>query len=111
MDQYIKADLELHALLGCDAIYEPAGGGLWHKNDCRFTTPLTEFSRDQGACFALAMEHNIAIGHCENWGIYTFVHGAEYEGVHHDIANHPSKLTCGMFAVVQAVIEKLKNEK
>ena len=109
MDKYLQAEKELAELLGWKDVGtgvleglsgrppKPTGGKFWHK--------VPNWTGDNAAAFTLMVEQRLLVSVDDveieaNFGGSTFIR----------IADHPDKEAAVRYAIVQAVIAKLRSE-
>ena len=107
MDNYEKKckelDIELAALLGTPVFIDEETGHMWYEGDIYYTQELKRWTQNDAEAFRLAVEQEI------NWHL-----SRDYDeivtnyGVKLDTQDFTSDLAVVRYAIVQAVINKLK---
>lgn len=120
MDKYLEAEKRLAELLGWRYKAPKRIGvfsGWLDPNDAAHSHP-PQWCRDWTACGPLIVEYNLSPEFDNKHGCvsieyheraYNDYHG--YYRVHEHYANHPTKDTAVRYAIVQAVIAKLEQER
>lgn len=114
MDKYILAEKELAELLGYSRLTYPhfsidqcwAGFPYGKYKDEEY---IPRWARDDAEAFRLTVEHNVCPQ--EFKGCIWIGNGDDTCFQCEPLENHPDKLTAVRYAIVQAVIAKLKAEK
>lgn len=109
MNKYLKAERELALLLGWTALQDANGALVGTPPqgypECRGQAMVPSWARDNGAAFGLMVNHGIEVRNDFD-GYWVMGNGFSYS---ESFSDHESKEHCLRYAIVQAVIEKLKD--
>lgn len=109
MNKYLEAEKELAIALGYTNFQRWESNGMPVSGHIDgVVTPLKQWARD-GAAFDLMVEHNVHLTFAGDFGVSTYIDG-DVEGKLFDYTDYQSKQDCVRYAIVQAVIAKLKGK-
>lgn len=109
----IEAEKALCELKGWDVIVE-SNGSIWHAADKYFCGEIPMWARIDADCFSLMAEydcHPMAISDEEVTAGWRDVNDSPIVAVTCKLENFPNKNSAIRFAIVLAVIEKLRQAK
>lgn len=104
-----QLDKELAKLIyGCPAFIDSCTDFMWFEADVHFSQPLARWTQDDAEAFRLAVEHNIQVCVYSDLVITEYMSNDYPTGDRYQYHSFPDKSSAVRFAIVQAVVNKLK---